>query len=277
MTVEHAFRWQYLYEARQAFDGTPPGWHNFGRKEAHVLEQQYQAKSDAPATITAGSSGYEYSVDVRHMTQRNRSTGKERRIRRLELPLRRVVVEGGSRYTMDVALAEGEAAEWFFETEGPAGFAGIDFRATFLPSAGDAALASIQQATWHSLAGDFVAPSAGNLRLAWENYYKMASARTLLLHCTKPAAGEAQNSEPDASLAEFLGEPAAGAEAPAAAPEERGREAADADKLLPSAASASPELQAAAEEHTPAAEEEEEDAEDAEEWEVVAFDPFGDD
>lgn len=209
MELEHKVRWQYLYDKKQAFDSTPLGWHSFGRREACLLEARYQAKSDEPARIKASSSGYEYSVDVSHMVQRNRSTGKTRSIRRLELPLRRVTVAGGSKFGLDVDFGEGEVVEWFFEVQGGAK---IDFRACFVPAGGEASVVGIQRATWHSIAGDFAAPRAGRVHFVWENFYKMASPRVLLFHCKAASSTAGPTSVPqveaDRTLAEFLGEQA---------------------------------------------------------------------
>merc|ERR1712087_320589 len=64
--------------------------------------------------------------------------------------------------------------------------------------------------TWHSLAGNFIAARAGRMTFVWENYYMFASARTLLLHCTKPSLTEAaQAIAPDISVADFIGQPGA--------------------------------------------------------------------
>lgn len=177
---ERVVRWQYLFDKRQLFDNTPTGWHSIDEEEAALLEQHHQSQAEASISMHALGSGYDYVVDLRRMTQRNASTGKVRDLRRVELEVNRVAVQGGHRHCLDVDLAQGETIEWFYEVQGGAKVA---FQACFVPSRGEISTIRIHKATWCGLADDFTAPKTGRARFTWENSFKTASPRVVLFQC----------------------------------------------------------------------------------------------
>ena len=78
-------RWEYYID--DYVDGKPTGWYSYdetGRENCEELWETYLAnKSYTIRLVQSGSMGFQYLVDLTNMTQRNITTMKTRRIRRV--------------------------------------------------------------------------------------------------------------------------------------------------------------------------------------------------
>ncbi|CAK0811994.1 unnamed protein product, partial [Prorocentrum cordatum] len=133
--LQHAVRWQYLFDESRWHDSTPCGWVNYTEADSGKLEERFWELQDGTGyclpRISSGS--YEYDVDLRKMEQTNVRTGKTRRVRRAEFAFRRVVIEGGSVYPLRVDVARHEEVHWAWEVQGNEK---LRFAASFEPRAG---------------------------------------------------------------------------------------------------------------------------------------------
>jgi len=197
--LESSVRWQYFFDKKQTFDSTYPGWHSYGQNETRLLEKEYEKGSDR---LKIKSGGYEYEVDLQRMRQTNLSTQTTRPMRRRQVSFRKVEVVGGGKWDLVLDLAQGESVEWVYEM----GCLDqkIDFRVDFFPeerSEEEPVSTKVLKATLSASAWSYTAPCAGSVQLTWSNFFKLASARVVLVdwHVEPPA-------EPAAS---FGGPPAA--------------------------------------------------------------------
>merc|ERR1712176_1677186 len=138
---------------------------------------QHHSSGEHTAKLRA-SSGYEYEIDFKNMSQTNLSTHKVRMIRRREASFRRIVVNGGDRFCVNVDLAMGETVDWLFEVDGDHK---IDFSVVFINASDEDKSVEILNVTRSACAWNFAAPAKGRVQLSWKSFFKMASPRVILL------------------------------------------------------------------------------------------------